>query len=66
MRTPSWTGIDWIDECPVCGEEVEVYTDCKEFNTAYDGDLARCKECHHKGWVSVYDDDAACIMWEDE
>ena len=60
-----WVPINWGDECPNCGDGVEVFTDCKYDNQAYDGDEARCVDCGKKGWVSA-DEDRAWVNWEGE
>ena len=55
------------DECPRCGNEAEVFTDCKEEGSAYDGDDARCCECGLTGGVNVgnEDDNGDCSAYVD-
>ena len=60
-----WKPIEWNDECPECGEDVEVLTDSYTENMAYDGDEARCTECHTKGTVTCADIDEAYIIWDE-
>jgi hypothetical protein len=59
-----WKLINWGDECPECGSSVEVLTNCKETNKAYDGDEARCTDCKLEGWVSA--DETAYINWKED
>lgn len=63
-----WKIVKWMDECPECGGNVEVFTDSKDDNMAYDSDLARCTDCKRDGWVSVYGegDNGAHIEWKDK
>ena len=64
----AWKTVDWGDECPVCeiayGSGVEVFTDCRD-NDAFEGDKARCKECHLEGVVLVGSDERAHINWRE-
>lgn len=60
-----WVPINWSDECPVCGGDIEVHTDCDGDNQAYDGDVAQCTGCGHKGYVSA-DDGRAWVNWDGE
>ena len=53
MKT--WRPFDW-DECPECGEGIEIKTDCTAPGQAYDGDAVRCSECGYQGIVVVTDD----------
>ena len=62
----NWKPIKWSDECPECGDGVEVFTDCPDDNKACDGDEARCVGCKIKGWVVVYDENDVRINWEVE
>lgn len=59
-----WKKIDWGDECPECGDGVEVFTDCTLENQACDGDEARCTGCKTRGWVAVGDENDARVNWE--
>ena len=57
-----WQPFD--DDCPYCGEEAEVLTEADE-GYAYDGDTARCCDCHCLGVVWV-DEEGAGTSWHDE
>ena len=52
--------------CDNCGNcEVEVLTETREYNLAYDGDEARCPGCDVKGTVVTREDENAYISWEE-
>jgi len=55
-----WPG----DNCPKCGDEVEIFTASDEDGLGYDGDTARCVECKYdKGYLSVEALDSCFINW---
>ena len=58
-----WKPLDW-DECPECGDQIEVFTDAAEGH-ACDGDAVRCCVCHWPGGTSVDEDDAFISWCED-
>jgi hypothetical protein len=54
MAKKKW--IDWSDQCPNCGDAVEICTDAEQdniFPVAYDGDAAKCVSCKWEGGVMV-------------
>lgn len=64
-----WKTISW-EECPCCGNSVQVLTDCDEPDHVCDGDPAQCcnSECDCSGTCIV--DDLAepprgYVSWED-
>jgi hypothetical protein len=61
----AWSRIEWGDECPKCGDEVEILTDVPD-GLACDGDEARCVSCGCKGVVAVADTDSAWVNWDCE
>lgn len=54
------------DMCDRCGASpVNVFTRAEADGWAGDDDLARCPECGLEGGISVYDEDAAGVNWND-
>lgn len=54
----SW--IEWSDQCPNCGDTVQVLTSCDQdmpVPQAYDGDKAKCVSCKWEGSINVDSDD---------
>ena len=48
----------WIpinDQCPDCGDDLEVYTDLPD-GSFYDGDKVRCVGCGQRGYMTVDED----------
>jgi hypothetical protein len=61
----SWKNIStWGESCPECGADAEVLTDAPE-QMAWDGDEARCEECHYPGSITCIDIDEAYVNWLD-
>ena len=59
--TATWTTIGW-DNCILCGDAVEVLTDC-EPGFACTDDEARCVNCGLTGIVDIEDDGEPWIDW---
>jgi hypothetical protein len=68
VREKRWKPISWAN-CIHCGsDDVEVLTDLNDPENpeyVYDGDEARCRECHCPGLV-LADEDYAHVDWHDE
>lgn len=64
MTDKSWKEFKGED-CPACGDGVEVLTDSDKQDYFYDSDESRCTGCGLKGWVTA-DDGAAWLNWEGE
>lgn len=67
MKQFNWKEITW-EQCPECGNDVEVYSSSTEPNNVYDSEIARCVdiECYHHtvlGGVSINEMDNAYINW---
>ena len=62
--TKQWKPLEW-DDCPTCGDGMEVLTDSVKDGSAYDGDEVRCTGCGWPGNVRVEEDDS-WISWHDE
>ena len=63
MSDKKWKEIDCA-ECSECGGLAEIFTDLKEHNYGWDGDLVRCTSCKHTGHWSC-DEDNATVVWKD-
>lgn len=59
-----WQPLDH-QECIYCGDEAEVFTNIGELGMAWDGDAARCVDCHCPG-VVIADEGCARVQWHDE
>jgi len=59
-----WQTLDW-DECPICGDSVEVKTSSGNDN-AHDGDEVRCLACRFPGQLSVCEGEWPYVDWHDE
>ncbi len=48
----------WPDDCPECGNDMEIETAASEEGQCFDGDNVRCidKECGFKSILTVYED----------
>ena len=55
-----------FDNCPECGDEPEVLTDCPDPDYFYDGDQVRCQGCKHRGQFSCDSETPGYIAWEGE
>jgi len=64
MTTKRWVLVDF-DECPECGDDVEILTDCEEKGFFYDGDEARCCACHYPAQFSCDSETPGYISWHD-
>jgi len=42
-----------LEECSLCGGQIQVYTSHADDNFFYDGDDCRCVDCHAVGSVSA-------------
>lgn len=58
-----WRMIEW-DNCPVCGNCPEVFTQSNEDSHVYDGEKAKCAECGLPGTGSA-DSGSVYIEWHD-
>ena len=47
-----------FDDCPHCGDSLEVLTDNDKPDWYYDGDDVRCTNCDFKSCISVDEDHA--------
>jgi hypothetical protein len=59
-----WVLVDF-GECPNCGDDAEILTDCNVDGEFYDGDEARCCQCGAIGQFSCDGEDTGYIIWED-
>jgi hypothetical protein len=59
-----WVLVDFA-ECPNCGDDAEILTDCNVDGEFYDGDEARCCQCGAIGQFSCDGEDTGYISWED-
>jgi DNA-directed RNA polymerase subunit RPC12/RpoP len=57
-----WQSREWLDDCPRCGENAEVFTDCMD-NEVEDADEIRCPNCDLRGQVTVYNCDDVETCW---
>ena len=46
----------WQDNCPECGNDIEIETDATEEGCCFDGDAVRCVGCSFKSMMTVYED----------
>ena len=53
---------DWPDDCPECGDALEIETDALEEGECYDGDAVKCIACGFKSGMSVYEDGTCAIQ----
>jgi C4-type Zn-finger protein len=49
------------EECPVCGDDLEVFTDSKEEGAYFDGDDVTCYNCGYKTCVKIVRSDDELI-----
>ena len=63
-----WLYLSW-EECPECGNDIEVFTKSEEFDFAYDDEMVRCVDplCGRyvdTGQIIVDGEDNAYINWD--
>lgn len=67
IRDRKWVEL-WWEECPECGNNVEVLTESKQINLVYNDELARCidTDCrkHSEGGGVYVFDGTAYINWD--
>jgi hypothetical protein len=62
----TWREVDW-ENCDLCGDGVECFTDCEEKDEKgniqfWDGDECRCVGCNEKGTM-IADGERAYVDW---
>lgn len=65
MSDKKWKPIDWED-CHLCGDDAEVFTDQTKPGWVCDGDDARCVSCDNTGVCQTPGDGNAHISWKSE